>query len=86
MPHLAPDASTVLQLGDWCMRPQDVDEAFAGSGIERVLVALGNHEPWGEITLLLKAHPDQAVQVLDVTWLLPRLPVHHRRPAVPVAG
>lgn len=68
----APDVTTVLQLGDWWMDPDASDAVFAGSGIDRVYVTLGNHEPWPEITPLLDAHPGQAIRVSEVTWLLPR--------------
>lgn len=68
----APDVTTILQLGDWWMDPEDSDAVFAGSGIDRVYVTLGNHEPWPEITPLLDTHPGQAIRVSEVTWLLPR--------------
>ena len=69
---LAPDVTTLLQLGDWWMKPKDVDDAFAGSSIERIYVTLGNHEPWDQVTPLLDAYPTAAVRVSDLTWLLPR--------------
>lgn len=69
---LAPDVTTMLQLGDWAMDPNTTDEALDGTGIERVYVTLGNHEPWGQITPLLNAHRDCAVRVSKITWLLPR--------------
>lgn len=69
---LAPDITTVLQLGDWAMDPSTTDEALDGTGIERIYVTLGNHEPWGQITPLLKAHPGRAIRVSEITWLLPR--------------
>lgn len=68
----APDVTTILQLGDWWMAPEASDAMFADSGIERVYVTLGNHEPWAEITPLFDAHPGHAVRVSEVTWLLPR--------------
>lgn len=68
----APDVTTILQLGDWWMDSAACDAVFADSGIERVCVTLGNHEPWAEITPLLDAHPGEAVRVSEVTWLLPR--------------
>ena len=40
---LAPDVSTMLQLGDWAMDPDTTDEALDGTGIERIYVVLGNH-------------------------------------------
>lgn len=72
LPSLAPDVTTILQLGDWWMRPGDVDEAFTGTGIDRIYVTLGNHEPWGDVTPLLDAYPTAAVRVSEITWLLPR--------------
>lgn len=69
---LAPDVTTLLQLGDWWMQPEDLDDAFAASNIKQIYVTLGNHEPWNEITPLLDAYPTAAVRVSDITWLLPR--------------
>ncbi len=69
---LAPEVTTVLQVGDWWMNPQAVDRAFSKTGVERVLVTLGNHEPWGKLTPLLEANPGKAIQVSKVTWILPR--------------
>lgn len=69
---LAPDVTTILQLGDWWMDTEQSDRIFAEAGIERVYVTLGNHEPWPRVTHLLDAHPDHAVRVSEVTWLLPR--------------
>lgn len=72
MPHLAPDITTILQLGDWWMNPTATDEAFANTAIDKIYVVLGNHEPWNEVTPLLDAYPGAAVQVSEITWLLPR--------------
>ena len=72
---LAPDITTMLQLGDWAMDPDTTDEALDGTGIERIYVTLGNHEPWDQITPLLDAHPGAAIRVSHITWLLPR-PAH----------
>lgn len=69
---IAPDVTTILQLGDWWMDLAESDRIFMDAGIERVYVTLGNHERWGEITPLLDAHPGEAVRVSQVTWLLPR--------------
>jgi hypothetical protein len=69
---LAPDVTTILQLGDWWMDPDTTDEALDGTGIERIYVTLGNHEPWDQITPLFDAHPGCAVRVSKITWLLPR--------------
>lgn len=69
---LAPDITTMLQLGDWAMDPDTTDEALAGTGIERIYVTLGNHEPWDQISPLLDLHPGAALRVSKITWLLPR--------------
>jgi hypothetical protein len=69
---LAPDVTTVLQLGDWWMDAAASDRIFTDAGIERVYVTLGNHELWGDITPLLDAYPGEAVRVSKVTWILPR--------------
>ncbi|MCT1365047.1 MULTISPECIES: metallophosphoesterase [unclassified Microbacterium] len=70
--ELAPEVTTMLQLGDWAMDPDTTDEALDGTAIERIYVTLGNHENWGQITPLLDAHPGAAVRVSKITWLLPR--------------
>ncbi|GAA1230252.1 hypothetical protein JOF42_000373 [Microbacterium phyllosphaerae] len=72
LPALAPDVTTMLHLGDWWMPPAEIDEIFAETGITRIYVTNGNHEPWDEITPLLNKHPGAAVRVSDLTWLLPR--------------
>ncbi len=69
---LAPDVTTMLQLGDWAMDPDTTDEALDGTGIERIYVTLGNHEPWDQLTPLLNAHPGCAIRVSEITWILPR--------------
>lgn len=69
---LAPDITTMLQLGDWAMAPDTTDEALDGTGIERIYVTLGNHDRWDQVTPLLDAHPGAAVRVSDITWLLAR--------------
>lgn len=71
LPTLAPDIRTILQLGDWAMDPA-ADALLIDAGIDRVYVTVGNHEPFGEITPLLDAHPGCAVRVSDITWILPR--------------
>lgn len=72
LPHLAPDVTTLLHLGDWWMPPAEADEAFADTNIDRIYVTLGNHEPWDQITKLLKKHPMEAVRISKLIWLLPR--------------
>lgn len=69
---LPPDITTVLQLGDWWMDLVAADDVFAETNVERILVTLGNHEPWDQVTPVLDAHVGAAVRVSDVTWLLPR--------------
>ncbi|MFK0402753.1 metallophosphoesterase [Microbacterium sp. NPDC090225] len=69
---LAPDITTILQLGDWWMDHVAVDDVFADTSITRVYVTLGNHEPWDMVTPIQNAHPGAAVRVSEVTWLLPR--------------
>lgn len=69
---LAPDVTTMLQLGDWWMDPDTTDETLDGTGVERIYVTLGNHEPWGQVTPLLDSRPGHAVRVSKITWLLPR--------------
>lgn len=72
LPVLAPDVTTILQLGDWWMAPAAQDDAFADSRIDTVLVTLGNHEPWDRITPLLDAHPGSSVRISQTAWLLSR--------------
>lgn len=70
--RLAPDVTTILQVGDWWMDTELTDPVFLDAGIERVLVTLGNHEPWPRVVRALDVAPGEAVQVSEVTWLLPR--------------
>lgn len=72
IPALAPDVTTIFQLGDWWMPPDTVDEIFAETNIDRIYVTLGNHEPWPEITPLFDERPGVAVRVSTTTWLLAR--------------
>ncbi|WP_372983351.1 metallophosphoesterase [Microbacterium sp.] len=72
LPHLAPDVTTILHLGDWQMPSALTDEIFAETTINRIYVTLGNHEPWDQITPLLNKHPGEAVRASDLTWILPR--------------
>lgn len=72
LPHVAPDVTTMLHLGDWQMAAAAVDDIFAGTNIDRIYVTAGNHEQWDEITPLLDKHPGTAVRVSDITWMLPR--------------
>lgn len=73
--------TTMLHAGDWWMDSRPVDYWSRRSGIERILVTLGNHEPHDKYTPLLDAHPGHAVRVSEVVWLLPRpwrLEIHGR--------
>lgn len=72
LPYLAPDVTTLLHLGDWWMPPNVVDEIFAETNVDRLLVVVGNHEDYGQLTPLLDTHPGEAVQVSTLTWILPR--------------
>lgn len=72
MRRSAPSVRTVLHLGDWWMNPRAVDYWAKVAGLERILVTLGNHEPWPEYAAALDENPGHAVRVSDVTWLLPR--------------
>ncbi|WP_344069236.1 metallophosphoesterase [Microbacterium sediminicola] len=63
---------TLLHVGDFWMSTDTVDYWAKRTGIRRVLVTLGNHEPYGTYTPLLAAHPGCAVRVSEVVWLLPR--------------
>lgn len=72
LPHLAPDVTTILQLGDWWMPPDEVDEALAETSITGIYVTLGNHEQWDEVSEALDTHPGEAVRVSKLVWLLPR--------------
>lgn len=79
---LAPEVTTVLQLGDWWMDPPVSDRIFGDAGIERVLVTLGNHEPWPAVTSALSIRLGAAVRISECTWLLPRpfrFDIHGRR-------
>lgn len=72
LPRLAPDVTTILHLGDWCMSPVVTDDIFAETNITRLYVTAGNHDDWGRITPLLDNHPGEAVRVSELVWLLPR--------------
>lgn len=72
LPYLAPDVTTILQLGDWWMPAAEMDEAFAATNITAIYVTNGNHEPWGKVSRILNKHPGEAVRVSEIVWLLPR--------------
>ncbi|WP_336640893.1 metallophosphoesterase [Microbacterium sp. USHLN272] len=71
LPALAPDLTTILQLGDWWIDPDVVDEALADTKIDRIYVTLGNHEPWDQVARVVDAN-SAAVRVSELTWLLSR--------------
>lgn len=54
------------------MPPEEIDEVFAETDVDRILVTVGNHEPFDQITPVLNEHPEAAVRVSKITWLLPR--------------
>jgi len=70
--RIDPGVSTLLHAGDWSMEPGTVDLLARDTGITRMLVTTGNHEPWDQIRPLLDAHPGEAIRVSDVVWILPR--------------
>lgn len=72
LPYMAPDVTTLLHLGDWWMPATEIDDVFAETDIERILVTVGNHEPFDQISPLLDQHPEAAVQISKLTWYLPR--------------
>ena len=72
-----PSIRTVLQVGDYGFDhsgrgTHPVDFWAEKSGIERVLVTLGNHEEWANISPAQEATPGRAIRVSEVVWLLPR--------------
>lgn len=77
MRRLDPSVRTILQLGDYGFDHgrsgrHPIDYWATKTGIERVLVTLGNHEEWHNITSAQEAAPGRAIRVSDVVWLLPR--------------
>lgn len=77
MRRFDPTMRTIRQLGDYgfdhsSTGTHTVDFWAKKAGIERVLVTLGNHEPWDKITPALEAIPGHAIRVSEVVWLLPR--------------
>jgi hypothetical protein len=76
----APDVRTMLHVGDFWHPSLTadlnaswldlIDVLAAAAGIQRVLVTLGNHEPWGALTPLLAN--GQPARVSKVVWALPR--------------
>lgn len=67
-----PGLRTVLQLGDWWQDSRPADHWAQVAGIERILVTLGNHEPYGEIAPVFAENPGQAVRISQVVWIMPR--------------
>lgn len=80
--RIDPEIKTLLHAGDWWMDIPPVDFWAQKIGLERILVTLGNHEPYDKYTPLLEAHPGCAVRISRVVWLLPRpfqFEIHGRR-------
>lgn len=70
-----PDVSTILHVGDfWASEDfcRTVDYWCLRSGIQRVLVTLGNHEPYDWIAPTMTERPGEALRVSETVWLLPR--------------
>lgn len=72
MRRFDPSIRTILHLGDWWMDPEPVDYWCRQAGITRVLVTLGNHEPYDLYGPLQAQHPGRAIRISTTTWLLPR--------------
>lgn len=72
LPYIASDVTTLLHLGDWSMRVAEIDKVFTETDVDRILVTVGNHEPFDQISPLLDENPGQAVRVSKLTWFLPR--------------
>lgn len=70
-----PGVRTILHLGDlWPNASvlRTIDIQCRATGIERVLVTLGNHEPWPVLTERLDASPGGAVQLSEHVFVLQR--------------
>lgn len=77
MRRFDPTIRTILQVGDYGFDhsgrgTHPVDFWAEKSGIERVLVTLGNHEAWAKISPAQEATPSRAIRMSEVVWLLPR--------------
>lgn len=70
--RIDPEIKTLLHAGDFWTDPKPVDYWARKTSLERILVTLGNHEPYDRYTPLLRAHPGCAVRISEVIWLLPR--------------
>jgi len=76
----APDVETILHVGDFYpgARPLEgssrwldhIDELARSHGIRRILVTLGNHEPWPKLSPLIAG--GKPAQVSVAVWVLPR--------------
>jgi len=76
----APDVETILHVGDFYpgARPLEgsshwldhIDELAWSHGIRRILVTLGNHEPWPTLAPLIAG--GKPAQVSVAVWVLPR--------------
>lgn len=70
-----PQVRTVLQLGDfWSSAAMldAVDEACRNTGIEQVLVTLGNHERWDVLGPRLAANTIEPIRLSTTVFALPR--------------
>ncbi|KQO98807.1 metallophosphoesterase family protein [Leifsonia sp. Leaf264] len=76
----APDVKTILHLGDFGIWPErrgkgflkSVDYWCKKSGIERILVTLGNHEDHARMEKLWASRPGQVIELTDHIHVLPR--------------
>ena len=70
-----PSVRTVLHVGDFWPSATvlyRIDTVCRRFGIDRVLVTLGNHEPWDRVTEELNSNPGRPVQISTAVHLLPR--------------
>jgi hypothetical protein len=76
----APGVRTILHVGDFGVWPEIPGKGFLSTvdywcrraAIERVLVTPGNHEDWDLLDAAFAKHPDEAVQLSNAVWVLPR--------------
>lgn len=77
MRRFDPTIRTILQLGDYGFDHSNsgthpIDYWAKKTGIERVLVTLGNHEEWNHVAPAQDEAPGEAIRVSEAVWLLPR--------------
>ncbi len=76
----APEARTLLQLGDFNVGVSRHAKAFLnmadslcrGQGIERLLITPGNHDHWGRLDSIHDWQAGRPAQLTDRVWVLPR--------------